>query len=416
MLRRQIMTTRVAVTGVGAISPVGLDSNESWNSIKNGKLGISKITSFDSSNLAVHIAAEVKGFLPEEKLGKKDSRRLDRFSQFACVAAMEAFDMSGLDAESLDMTRFSSIVGSGVGGIMTLSDQFDVFFNKGPERISPFLIPMMLPDMASGNVSMKLGLKGINYSPVSACATGTDAIGQAFDLIVKGDIDYAVAGGSEAAICPIAVAGFDSCRALSSNQDPESACRPFDKERDGFILGEGAGILLLENYDVAVKRGANILAEVVGYGASSDAHHITQPSPGGEGAARAMNLALKRAKVNADEIKYINAHGTSTPLNDKFETMSIKTVFGNDTKIPISSTKSMTGHLLGAAGGIEAVFCIKALQDQVAPPTINYKNPDDDCDLDYIPNQARETSLEMVMSNSLGFGGHNASLIFSKPK
>ena len=409
------MTTRVAVTGVGAISPVGLDSNESWNSIKKGELGISKITSFDSSNLAVHIAAEVKGFLPEDKLGKKDSRRLDRFSQFACVAAMEAFDMSGLDAESLDMTRFSSIVGSGVGGIMTLSDQFDVFFNKGPERISPFLIPMMLPDMASGNVSMKLGLKGINYSPVSACATGTDAIGQAFDLIVKGDIDYAVAGGSEAAICPIAVAGFDSCRALSSNQDPESACRPFDKERDGFILGEGAGILLLENYDHAVKRGANILAEVIGYGASSDAHHITQPSPGGEGAARAMNLALTRAKVNSEEINYINAHGTSTPLNDKFETMSIKTVFGNDTKIPISSTKSMTGHLLGAAGGIEAVFCIKALQDQVAPPTINYKNPDDDCDLDYIPNQSREVVLEKVMSNSLGFGGHNASLIFSKP-
>ena len=409
------MTTRVAVTGVGAISPVGLDSNESWNSIKKGELGISKITSFDSSNLAVHIAAEVKGFLPEDKLGKKDSRRLDRFSQFACVASMEAFGMSGLDAESLDMTRFSSIVGSGVGGIMTLSDQFDVFFNKGPERISPFLIPMMLPDMASGNVSMKLGLKGINYSPVSACATGTDAIGQAFDLIVKGDIDYAVAGGSEAAICPIAVAGFDSCRALSSNQDPESACRPFDKERDGFILGEGAGILLLENYDHAVKRGANILAEVIGYGASSDAHHITQPSPGGEGAARAMNLALTRAKVNSEEINYINAHGTSTPLNDKFETMSIKTVFGNDTKIPISSTKSMTGHLLGAAGGIEAVFCIKALQDQVAPPTINYKNPDDDCDLDYIPNQSREVVLEKVMSNSLGFGGHNASLIFSKP-
>ena len=409
------MTIKVAVTGVGAISPVGLDSNESWNSIKKGELGISKITSFDSSNLAVHIAAEVKGFLPEDKLGKKDSRRLDRFSQFACVASMEAFDMSGLDAESLDMTRFSSIVGSGVGGIMTLSDQFDVFFNKGPERISPFLIPMMLPDMASGNVSMKLGLKGINYSPVSACATGTDAIGQAFDLIVKGDIDYAVAGGSEAAICPIAVAGFDSCRALSSNQDPESACRPFDKERDGFILGEGAGILLLENYDHAVKRGANILAEVIGYGASSDAHHITQPSPGGEGAARAMNLALNRAKVNSEEINYINAHGTSTPLNDKFETMSIKTVFGNDTKIPISSTKSMTGHLLGAAGGIEAVFCIKALQDQVAPPTINYKNPDDDCDLDYIPNQSREVVLEKVMSNSLGFGGHNASLIFSKP-
>ena len=409
------MSTRVAITGTGAISPVGIDSFESWDSIKNGKLGISKITSFDSSNLNVHIAAEVKNFNPEEKLGKKDSRRLDRFSQFACVAAMEALDMSGLDMESIDATRFSSIVGSGVGGIMTLSDQFDVFFNKGPERISPFLIPMMLPDMASGNVSMKLGLKGINYSPVSACATGTDAIGQAFDLIIKGDIDIAVAGGSEAAICPIAVAGFDSCRALSGNQDPDSACRPFDKERDGFILGEGAGILLLENYDHAVKRGANILAEVIGYGASSDAHHITQPSPGGEGAARAMNLALKRANVNSDEIDYINAHGTSTPLNDKFETMSIKTVFGENTKTPISSTKSMTGHLLGAAGGIEAVFCVKALQDQVAPPTINYNNPDEDCDLDYIPNTARETSLNKVMSNSLGFGGHNASLIFSKP-
>ena len=409
------MSKRVAITGVGAISPVGLNVSESWESIKNGKLGISNIESFDSSNLSVHIAAEVKGFNPEEKLGKKDSRRLDRFSQFACVAAMEALEMSGLDIDLLDATRFSSIVGSGVGGIMTLSDQFKVMFDKGPERISPFLIPMMLPDMASGNVSMKLGLKGINYSPVSACATGTDAIGQAFDLIIKGDIDIAVAGGSEAAICPIAVAGFDSCRALSSNQDPESACRPFDKERDGFILGEGAGILLLENYDHALKRGANIIAEIVGYGASSDAHHITQPSPGGEGAARAMNLALKRADLSSDAIEYINAHGTSTPLNDKFETMSIKSVFGNNTKTPISSTKSMTGHLLGAAGGVEAVFCVMALKDQVVPPTINYNNPDEDCDLDYIPNEARDAKLNTVMSNSLGFGGHNASLIFSKP-
>ena len=409
------MSKRVAITGAGVISPVGLNVPESWESIKNGKLGISNIESFDSSNLSVHIAAEVKGFNPEEKLGKKDSRRLDRFSQFACVAAMEALEMSGLDIDLLDATRFSSIVGSGVGGIMTLSDQFKVMFDKGPERISPFLIPMMLPDMASGNVSMKLGLKGINYSPVSACATGTDAIGQAFDLIIKGDIDIAVAGGSEAAICPIAVAGFDSCRALSSNQEPESACRPFDKERDGFILGEGAGILLLENYDHALKRGANIIAEIVGYGASSDAHHITQPSPGGEGAARAMNLALKRADLSSDAIEYINAHGTSTPLNDKFETMSIKSVFGNNTKTPISSTKSMTGHLLGAAGGVEAVFCVMALKDQVVPPTINYNNPDEDCDLDYIPNEARDAKLNTVMSNSLGFGGHNASLIFSKP-
>ena len=409
------MSKRVVVTGVGAISPVGLDAKESWSSIKNGKLGISNIESFDASNLQVKIAAEVKGFDPELKLGKKDSRRLDRFSQFAVVASLEALEQSGVDLENEDPTRFSSIIGSGVGGIMTLSEQFDVLHEKGPDRISPFLIPMMLPDMASGNVSMKLGAKGINYSPVTACATGTDAIGQAYDLIIKGNIDMAVAGGSEAAICPIAVAGFNSVKALSSVSDPELACRPFDKERDGFTLGEGAGVLFIESLDHATSRNANILAEIIGYGASSDAHHITQPSIEGEGAARAMNIAINNAEINYSDVNYINAHGTSTPLNDKFETMSMKTVFKEMApNIPISSTKSMTGHLLGAAGGVEAVFCVNSLIDGVAPPTINYKTPDEDCDLDYIPNNSRELDLNVVMSNNLGFGGHNASLVFKK--
>ena len=409
------MSKRVVVTGVGAITPVGLDANESWASIKNGELGISNIKSFDASSLQVKIAAEVKGFDSELKLGKKDSRRLDRFSQFAVVAAMEAIDQSGIDLENEDTTRFSSIVGSGVGGIMTLSEQFDVLHEKGPDRISPFLIPMMLPDMASGNVSMKLGARGINYSPVTACATGTDAIGQAYDLIIKGDIDMAIAGGTEAAICPIAIAGFDSVKALSSVSDPKLACRPFDKERDGFTLGEGAGVLFIESLDHAKSRNANILAEIIGYGASSDAHHITQPSIGGEGAARAMNIAINNASINYSDVNYVNAHGTSTPLNDKFETMSMKTVFKEKAPdIPISSTKSMTGHLLGAAGGVEAVFCVNSILDGIAPPTINYKTPDEDCDLDYTPNEARELDLNVVMSNNLGFGGHNASIIFRK--
>ncbi|MBM01943.1 MAG: beta-ketoacyl-[acyl-carrier-protein] synthase II [Chloroflexi bacterium] len=409
------MSKRVVVTGVGAITPVGLDANESWASIKNGELGISNIKSFDASNLQVKIAAEVKGFDSELKLGKKDSRRLDRFSQFAVVAAMEAIDQSGIDLENEDTTRFSSIVGSGVGGIMTLSEQFDVLHEKGPDRISPFLIPMMLPDMASGNVSMKLGARGINYSPVTACATGTDAIGQAYDLIIKGDIDMAIAGGTEAAICPIAIAGFDSVKALSSVSDPKLACRPFDKERDGFTLGEGAGVLFIESLDHAKSRNANILAEIIGYGASSDAHHITQPSIGGEGAARAMNIAINNASINYSDVNYVNAHGTSTPLNDKFETLSMKTVFKEKAPdISISSTKSMTGHLLGAAGGVEAVFCVNSILDGIAPPTINYKTPDEDCDLDYTPNEARELDLNIAMSNNLGFGGHNASLIFRK--
>lgn len=409
------MVNKIVVTGIGAITPLGLNAIDSWNSIKNGNLGISEITTFDSSDLPIHIAAEVKNFNPEETLGRKDAKRLDRFSQFACVAALEAIENAGIDLDNIDRTRFASVVGSGVGGILTLSEQFNVLLDKGATKVSPFLIPMMLPDMAAGRVSMKLGAKGINFSPVTACASGTDAIGQAAELIKKGSIDIAIAGGAEAAICPIALAGFNSCKALSNNEDPNTASRPFDLNRDGFILGEGAGLILLENFEHARLRNANIIAELVGYGASSDAFHITQPSPKGEGAARAMNLALQDAKIEAGKIDYINAHGTSTPLNDKFETMSIKTVFPDNAKnIPVSSTKSMTGHLLGAAGGVEAVFCIKAIEDSTAPPTINYNEPDPECDLDYVPNISRELNLDYVMTNSLGFGGHNSTLIFKK--
>ena len=409
------MANRVVVTGTGSITPLGLNTNESWAAIKDGRLGISQITSFNVDQSPIKIAAEVMGFDPAEMLGKKDARRLDRFSQFACVSALEALEQSGVDLASEDATRFSSIIGSGVGGIVTLSEQYDVLAEKGATKVSPFLIPMMLPDMASGNVSMKLGAKGVNFSPVTACATGSDSIGMAYNLIKNGDIDMAIAGGAEAAICPIAVAGFFACRALSTNPDPKTACRPFDKDRDGFILGEGAGLLFLESFQHADARNANILAEVIGYGATSDAFHITQPSPGGEGAARAMNIALSDAEISYDAVDYINAHGTSTPLNDKFETLSMKSVF-NDyaNKIPISSTKSMTGHLLGAAGGVEAVLCVQSISDGVVPPTINYSTPDEDCDLDYIPNEARSLDLEIAMSNNLGFGGHNASLIFKK--
>lgn len=409
------MANRVVVTGTGSITPLGLNTNESWAAIKDGKLGISQITSFNVDQSPIKIAAEVMGFDPAEMLGKKDARRLDRFSQFACVSALEALEQSGVDLANEDATRFSSIIGSGVGGIVTLSEQYDVLAEKGATKVSPFLIPMMLPDMASGNVSMKLGAKGVNFSPVTACATGSDSIGMAYNLIKNGDIDMAIAGGAEAAICPIAVAGFFACRALSTNPDPKTACRPFDKDRDGFILGEGAGLLFLESFQHADARNANILAEVIGYGATSDAFHITQPSPGGEGAARAMNIALSDAEISYDAVDYINAHGTSTPLNDKFETLSMKSVFNDSAnKIPISSTKSMTGHLLGAAGGVEAVLCVQSISDGVVPPTINYSTPDEDCDLDYIPNEARSLDLEIAMSNNLGFGGHNASLIFKK--
>ncbi len=410
------MEKRVVITGIGAISPIGLNIEESFDSALNGNSGISEIQSFDPTDLPVKIAAEVKGFDPIELLGKKESKRYDRFAQFGCVAARQAIKDGNLDIDSIDTEKFAVILGSGVGGIITLSEQYDVMRNRGPSRVSPFLIPMMLPDMASGRVSMDLGAKGPNFCPVSACATGADAIGEATEMIKRGVVDLAIAGGSEAAICPIAIAGFASCKALSmNNENPLKASRPFDLHRDGFVLGEGAAVLLIEDLEHAKKRGANILAEIIGYGSTSDAFHITQPSPGGEGAARAMNIAISQAKIKPEEIGYINAHGTSTPMNDKFETMSIKSVFEDHAyKIPISSTKSTTGHLLGAAGSLEAAFSLMVLKKGEIPPTSNLETSDPECDLNYVPNNSIKTNTDTVMSNSLGFGGHNSSLIFRK--
>jgi len=408
------MTNRVVVTGLGLITPLGLNRNSSWKGITTGKSGIDKIMSFDTENFQTKIAAEIPGFNPEEILGKKFSKRLDRFAQFACVAAKEAIKDSGIFLESVDLDRFGILIGSGIGGIKTLSEQSEVLMKKGPSRVSPFLIPMMLSDMASGQVSMMLGTKGPNFSTVSACSSAADSIGQAMLMIRRGDADIVMAGGTEAAICPIGIAGFNACHALSTNNDnPTKASRPFDAERDGFVLGEGAGLLILESEEHALKRGASILCELSGYGATSDAHHVTQPHPEGEGAARAMTLAMNDAKVEKEKIAYINAHGTSTQLNDKFETIAIKRAFGDHAKkLKVSSTKSMTGHLLGAAGGIEAAFTVMAINEKVVPPTINLANPDPDCDLNYVPNHALKGNVPAAISNSLGFGGHNSALLF----
>ena len=410
------MSKKVMVTGLGLVTPIGNQVDITWNNLINGKSGIDYIKSFDPEEYETKIAAEVKEFDPSEILGRKESKRLDRFSQFACVASKEAINHSGLDIQNEDATRIGVIIGSGVGGIITITDQHKVLLNRGPKRVSPFLVPMMLGDMASGQVSMMLGAKGPNFSTVSACATGADSIGEAYEMIRRGVIDVAIAGGTEAAVCPIGIAGFNSCMALSTkNENPQSASRPFDKERDGFVLGEGAGIVILESEEHASNRNANVIAELLGYGASSDAHHVTQPHPEGEGASRAMEMALASSKTNINEIDYVNAHGTPTPLNDKFETISIKNTFGEHAyKIPISSTKSMTGHLLGAAGAIESVISILTINNSVIPPTINYENPDPDCDLNYVPNQSIESDVSKVMTNSLGFGGHNSSLVFGK--
>ena len=410
------MSKKVMVTGLGLVTPIGNQVDITWNNLINGKSGIDYIKSFDTEGFETKIAAEVKEFNPSEILGRKESKRLDRFAQFACVASKEAVNHSGLDIQNEDATRIGVIIGSGVGGIITITEQHKVMLNRGPKRVSPFLVPMMLGDMASGQVSMMLGAKGPNFSTVSACATGADSIGEAYEMIRRGVIDVAIAGGTEAAVCPIGIAGFNSCMALSTkNDNPKSASRPFDKDRDGFVLGEGAGIVILESEEHASKRNANVIAELLGYGASSDAHHVTQPHPEGEGASRAMEMALAASKTDINEIDYVNAHGTSTPLNDKFETISIKNTFGELAyKIPISSTKSMTGHLLGAAGAIESVISILAIKNSVMPPTINYENPDPDCDLNYVPNQSIESNISKVMTNSLGFGGHNSSLIFGK--
>lgn len=405
---------RVVVTGIGVICPVGQDRTNSWEALMASQSGIGRITSFDVEGYETRIAGEVTDFDPAPILGTKESRRLDRFAQFACVATLEAMDHAKLDMAKEDPGKVGVLIGSGVGGILTLSQQFDVLRNRGPRRVSPFLIPMMLSDMAAGQVSMLIGAKGPNFATVSACSTGADSIGEAFEMIRRGKVDVAFAGGSEAAVCPIGIAGFNSCMALSKrNDDPGSASRPFDATRDGFILGEGAGILALESLEHAEKRGVEPLVELAGYGSTSDAHHVTQPAPGGVGAALAMEEALLQAEMSPEDIGYINAHGTSTPLNDRLETLAIKNAFGKQAyAVPISSTKSMTGHLLGAAGGIEAAFSVMAITNSAIPPTINLKNADPDCDLDYVPNESRHMTVPSTMSNSLGFGGHNSSLIF----
>ncbi len=410
------MTERVVVTGIGLVTPVGLDKQSTWTSLMEGKSGIDYISLFDPEGFETRIAAEVDGFDADGILGRKEARRLDRFAQFACVAALEALEDAGIDMAKEDADRVGVLIGSGVGGIITITDQHKVMLNRGPKRVSPFLVPMMLGDMASGQVSMMIGAEGPNFSTVSACATGADSIGEAMEMIRRGRADVVIAGGTEAAVCEIGVAGFNSCMALSTrNDDPQTASRPFDTGRDGFVLGEGAGLVVLESEEHAQKRGARILAEAAGYGATSDAHHVTQPHPEGEGAARAMKWAVQDAGIAPTDVEYINAHGTSTPLNDKFETVAIKKMFGDHAyDLTVSSTKSMTGHLLGAAGGIESAFAVLALDEEALPPTINLNDPDPDCDLDYVPNVAVKKRVNVTMSNSLGFGGHNASLVFKR--
>jgi len=408
------MKNRVVVTGIGVVSPLGLDRKSTWNALMAGESGIGRITSFDTEGFQTTIAAEVKGFDPETYVGKKQARRMDRFVQLAAAATIEAVEHSDMKIVPENSTRISVMISSGIGGIMTLSEQIGVLNERGPSRVSPFLVPMMLPDMASGQVSIMLGAKGPNYSTVSACSSGADAIGQAFEVLQQGDADVVFAGGAEAAICPIGVAGFNACMALSTrNDDPKAASRPFDVDRDGFVLGEGAAVLVLETMDHAISRGAKPIAELVGYGTTADANHITQPAPEGEGASRAMRIALKKAGLQPEEISYINAHGTSTPLNDKYETMAMKGVFSERAySIPISSTKSMTGHLLGASGALESAISVMAIAKSAIPPTINLDNADPDCDLDYTPNVARQGTVRAAMTNSFGFGGHNASLVY----
>ena len=396
------------------VTPLGLDASSTWQKLINGESGVDYITQYDPAITETKIAAEVKGFDPTQYLDRKESRHMDRFVQFAVVAALQAVNQAGL--KNIPSEETGVVIGVGIGGLNTLLTQYDVLREKGADRVSPFLIPMMIPDMASGQVSITLGAKGPNFCTSSACASGSDAIGEAYEIIKRGETAVMIAGGAESVITPIAVAGFNSARALSTrNNEPKKASRPFDAERDGFIIGEGAAVLILESLAHAEKRGAPILAEIVGYGATSDAFHITQPANGGEGGARAMKAALKEAGMKPGEINYINAHGTSTPLNDKNETMAIKSVFEKEAyNVPISSTKSMTGHLLGAAGSLEAAICILAIQNGIIPPTVNLTTPDPECDLDYVPNTARMATVSTALSNVFGFGGHNSTLIFRR--
>ena len=410
------MKNRVVITGLGVISPIGNSAEEFWNHLLEGKSGIDYIKAFDVSEYPTKIAAEVKDFNPEDYMDKKDTKRTDRFVQFAIAASKMALKDSGIDMDQEDRDRVGVYIGSGIGGLGTFEDQYRTLLEKGPRRVSPFFIPMMIANMGSGQVSIELGAKGPNSLAVTACATGTNSIGDAFKIIQRGEADVMFAGGAEATIRPSGLAGFCSAKAMSTrNDEPQKASRPFDLNRDGFVMGEGSGVVVLESLEHAKKRGAKIYAEVIGYGMSGDAHHMTMPAPEGEGAARCMKMAIRDAGISPDEIDYINAHGTSTEFNDKFETMAIKAALGEHAyKVAVSSTKSMTGHLLGAAGAVEAIVCALTIRDQIIPPTINYETPDPECDLDYVPNVARKGEVDVTMSNSLGFGGHNATIIIKK--
>ncbi|MGD2433432.1 beta-ketoacyl-ACP synthase II [Bacillus velezensis] len=406
---------RVVVTGLGALSPLGNDAETSWKNAIGGVSGIGPITRVESDEYPAKVAAELKDFNIENHMDKKEARKMDRFTQYAVVAAKMAVQDAGLNITDEIAPRVGVWVGSGIGGLETLESQFEIFLTKGPRRVSPFFVPMMIPDMATGQISIALGAKGVNSCTVTACATGTNSIGDAFKVIQRGDADAMITGGTEAPLTRMSFAGFSANKALSTNPDPKTASRPFDKNRDGFVMGEGAGIVVLEELEHALARGAKIYGEIVGYGSTGDAYHITAPAQDGEGGARAMQEAIKDAGIKPEEIDYINAHGTSTYYNDKYETKAIKTVFGDHAyKLAVSSTKSMTGHLLGAAGGIEAIFSVMAIKDSIIPPTINIETPDEECDLDYVPDKAREQDVNVVLSNSLGFGGHNATLIFKK--
>lgn len=411
------MNRRVVITGMGALTPIGNNVEEFWKNAKEGKNGIDYITLYNNEETAVKIAGEVKGFDPVEAVGKKESKRLDRYSQFALAAADEAIKSANLDLENLNRDRIGVMVGSGIGGFQTIENEVAKMTKNPDGRVSPFFIPMSIVNMASGNISIKYGLGGPSLAVVTACATGTNSIGDAFREIKHGYADIMLAGGVEAPITKVSVGGFSSLKALNPSNDPKRASIPFDKERSGFVMGEGAGIVVLESLESAQKRGANILCEIVGYGTTCDAYHITSPDPEGNGASRAILLALEEGGIAKEDVSYINAHGTSTPLNDKFETNAIKKAFGDFAyKVPVSSTKSMTGHLLGAAGGVEAIICIKSILDSYIPPTIGYENKDEDCDLDYVPNVGRRCEVNYALTNSLGFGGHNATLLFKKWK
>ena len=408
---------KVAITGMGVVSPLGCDLDVFWDGLKNGVSGIGRIDRFDPETFAVQIAGQAKDFNPDEFLSPKEQRRVDRFCWYAIAAAKMAMDDSGLDVSAEAPERMGAIVGSGIGGLSTFESQHSVLRDRGPSRCSPFVIPQMISNMPAGLIAIEHNLKGPNYAAVSACATGAHGIGEAMRIIERGDADVMLAGGAEAAVTQMGIAGFAAMKALSKrNDEPERASRPFDKDRDGFVMGEGAAIVVLEDMARAKARGANIYCEVAGFGMTCDAYHVTAPAETGEGAARAMELAIKDAGVEPADVDYINAHGTSTQLNDRVETNAIKTVLGEDRagKIMVSSTKSMTGHLLGAAGGVESAICALALRDGVVPPTINYETPDPDCDLDYVPNSAREAEINVCLNNSLGFGGHNACLLFRR--